>query len=366
MNTVFSASTAIRKSNFELLRIVAMFMIVVSHYVVHGIMSFNTEYLNENVPVINKLLVIAIGQWGSISVTLFFMLTGFFLCRSENAKCFRVLFQTMFYACFLFLVFIVRKFVWGGLMNSGIISLFSLILLPLSSNQWWFVTSYVLLIFMTPYINHFVGTMKKKKFAYVVLFSICIWQTFGFILSNFKANAYYDIQRAICFYLLGVFANLHIERPTRKRIWLLVAVLIWGISAFARYIFLCIPSENRICFALFGMGRILIRAWIEPLIAFCIFMFFYSIDIGSIKIINIISACTFGVYLIHECPFVRSILWNGLFNAYDSYFSPFFVLDIFLVSVVIFTFCILFDFLRLKILEPKVLNFIKLTKDLKT
>jgi len=355
-----------RKSNFELLRIVAMFMIVASHYVVHGIISFNPDYISEQVSMTNKLLVIAIGQGGNIAVTLFFMLTGFFLCRSENAKCLRVLLQTMFYACCLFLLAIICKFLRVSLINSNSISLFSLIFLPLSSNHWWFVTSYILLIFMTPYINRFVRNISKNKFACLVLFSICIWQTLGFIFNNYKVNSYYDIQRAICFYLLGAFTGLHIKRSSRKQIWFLTAIFIWGISAFARYIFLCIPTESRICFALFGAGRILIRAWIEPLIAFCIFMFFYGIDIVYNKIINTIAGCTFGVYLIHECFFVRNILWNGLFHAYDSYSSPFLILDIFLASIVIFTFCIFVDFLRLKLLEPRILSFIKSTKILET
>ena len=102
-----------RLSNFELMRMVAMFMIVASHYAVHGITAFNAGYLQESVPLINKFLVIGLGEGGSIGVALFFMLSGFFLCKKDNPHCIRIITQTFFYAIVLTSAFIVLK-LWGG------------------------------------------------------------------------------------------------------------------------------------------------------------------------------------------------------------------------------------------------------------
>lgn len=51
------------------------------------------------------------------------------------------------------------------------------------------------------------------------------------------------------------------------------------------------------------------------LIAVGMFGVFSMIQIGSIGWINYISSGTFGVYLIHDNPIVRQIIWSQVFHA---------------------------------------------------
>lgn len=46
---------------------------------------------------------------------------------------------------------------------------------------------------------------------------------------------------------------------------------------------------------------------VTPICAFGIFVWFASLDIGSIKWINVIAGTTFGVYLIHDADILRTL-----------------------------------------------------------
>lgn len=72
----------IRSSNFELLRIVAMFMIVLHHCTVHGVFSYwhnNTTFIHH----INNFLCSFLASGGKIGVTIFVLISGYFLCMQD-------------------------------------------------------------------------------------------------------------------------------------------------------------------------------------------------------------------------------------------------------------------------------------------
>ena len=78
-----------RESSFELLRIFAMFMIVAHHLSVHGVqqVSFDSRYLSyTNGSFFNQLFTCFLIPGGKVGVALFFMITGFFMCRKENSS----------------------------------------------------------------------------------------------------------------------------------------------------------------------------------------------------------------------------------------------------------------------------------------
>lgn len=71
-----------RNSNFELLRIVAMYLIVLHHCTVHGVFS----YVSDNIGMvehINNFLCIFLSSGGKIGVTLFVLISGYFLSLKE-------------------------------------------------------------------------------------------------------------------------------------------------------------------------------------------------------------------------------------------------------------------------------------------
>ena len=66
-----------RQSNFELLRIIAMLMIVAHHFVAKNAFNVDTEIIGFTA---NKLFLQFIGNHAFIGNNLFFMISAWFLC----------------------------------------------------------------------------------------------------------------------------------------------------------------------------------------------------------------------------------------------------------------------------------------------
>jgi hypothetical protein len=109
MEVVLETQIIRRKSNFELLRIIAMLMIVASHLGVHGVKHVlfpnlaNVAYNGGTFA--NKIFVSFCSTGGSIGVALFFMISGFFSCRKEKLSIKKISLQTAFYSIFLAVIF---------------------------------------------------------------------------------------------------------------------------------------------------------------------------------------------------------------------------------------------------------------------
>ena len=84
-----------RNSNIELLRLIAMLMILLSHSSVHG------GFPHENSAIMfNNFFLDAI-VLGNIGVDIFFLISGYFLCYQTTlnySALFRLLFQVLFYS----------------------------------------------------------------------------------------------------------------------------------------------------------------------------------------------------------------------------------------------------------------------------
>ena len=94
-----SAKMTTRSSNFELLRIISMLLIVASHYAYHGIWQFGTvnEGLWKTALFAKKLFTCFLEQ-GEVGVACFFMISGYFLIQKKSARLSRILVQTVLWS----------------------------------------------------------------------------------------------------------------------------------------------------------------------------------------------------------------------------------------------------------------------------
>lgn len=83
----------IRNSNIELLRIISMLFIVMSHYSVHG----NT--IPENLSFGINQVLLQISRVGGLGVAIFVMISGYYLSSSKFriSKIIQLEFQVLFY-----------------------------------------------------------------------------------------------------------------------------------------------------------------------------------------------------------------------------------------------------------------------------
>lgn len=136
----------IRSSNVEILRIVLMTMIVLWHFIVHGMgLSSGDDILLSNLSM-EHLYVLSILSY---HVNCFVFISGYFGIQLKRKKVLSFVEMTFFYSILSFLLLLILK---NGFYFYRYIHWNSLIyLLPISSNAWWFITNY---FFFNAYSTH--------------------------------------------------------------------------------------------------------------------------------------------------------------------------------------------------------------------
>ena len=143
-----------RMSNFELLRIICVILIIAHHYSVHGNWLDKVCGLTFNNAIIDFL---AIG--GKIGVSCYLLITGYFSVKStfNIKKIFKLVFEVLFYSIGIFIIF--------NLFNINILNIDSSIILksffPITYSLYWFITLYIILYIFSPYLNKLIFSLKK-------------------------------------------------------------------------------------------------------------------------------------------------------------------------------------------------------------
>lgn len=159
-----------RESNLELLRILAMLLIVLGHYVYWGIGDLKTDSF------INDLIFNFLVLGGKIGVNIFVFISSWFLVDSKfNLKKIIDLFLKVKIYAFIFLIIAILLKESLSL-KKIIISLF-----PIIFKNYWFITCYMMLYIIFPYLNIMLYRITKnelKSLLMVLLLIFCFLQTF--------------------------------------------------------------------------------------------------------------------------------------------------------------------------------------------
>lgn len=198
-------------------------------------------------------------------------------------------------------------------------------------------------------------------------FLLFIW-AFYYTVGLAIGDVYLSIVRAVFFYLLGAFIKMHCSKKISKISFTVYAVLcvgLWAVMSFlfynSYYIYELKDLFHKKSFfkqiVIFGF-KALNTTVALPCFAFCFFRIFENLNIGTRLWINKIASATFGVYLIHDSEFFRTLVWKNIFDVSSVQFkSEYFVLIAVCDVFVIFALCCLIDFLRQKFAEPRYLRF---------
>lgn len=346
-------TSSIRKSNFELLRLLAILFVVASH--LFQLVPENSSY-NSFVTVFSYSAFP--GSW--IGVNLFFILTGYFLIdsnRSQYKKLFSLLIQV--YECFVIsaLVFLVAKY--SGIANVSrfnikkILGLFAKnCIYPLTSVNYWYVTTYFILMLLTPILNGFLRKFSNKSLIVFLIFSGVFW----YLVSNVFSFRYAHIQRAVFFYSLGVYLKKSSKDKNFGLIciaYFLIALFLYFCSVMCYYKFMTIQNDSFRNEVIRKSLDVLNLGVFVPLICILFFRFFERLPVSFNKTINVLAGTTFSIYILHCNPLFQSVILDliPLMNRYDSIYYPVMnLLGVILVTLI----CSLFDIAR-KVLHEKLL-----------
>lgn len=328
----------IRQSNFELLRILAMFLIVAHHYCVHGNWGFTPGFE------INKFYVQSISIGGKLGVNIFILITGYFSCKSSfkwNGVISSIS-KAWFYSILFLVVFYIAS---PSLVTTNI---FIRNLLPFG---YWFVTTYVLLLIVSPFINAALKKIKKERqLQFLILFSIIA------ITPMLNSPIGY-LSFFVYLYCIGAYIRNFLDNEKIKTTYLSATIIV--------NVFLILLSIATLDFLssinkAFDHPLYFIKSE-SPLViilSIAIFLYFKQINIGRIKSINLVSSAMFGVYLIHDNELVRTYLWQDLLNNKNHLYTDVYIHSIIsILSVFILSFSI--ELIKNKFLNSLRINYIQ-------
>lgn len=344
-----------RSSNIELLRIFAVYFVVVHHIILHYILhNFSSDYCSLwlESSISNRFVSSVLYSMGGVGVLLFFMITGYFLAeKTESGSIKKVFLAVVFYA----LLGAFLLFAKGLISNTGIDKMHFVkqLLFPVSSGIWWFPLSYIIIVVVAPILNKMTVSLSKKGFVIVLLF-IATWWSFG---ANVIEAPFTRLQDALFYYLCGVFYKRFLKPENmRISIYFMVMLLFFTLLGGAYFLYFTfqfsgIRKESYLSY-------FFILVFLKPIVAFLLFSIFLKSKVQS-KCINFIASTTFGVYLCHENWYGEYLFSHILFNFDKMFLSNLFPLYILCSGVVMFLICMGVDCIRRFCFEPcaiKIVN----------
>ena len=139
-----------RNSSIELLRIIFMLLIMTIHVYAHGSeLIYKWIYsLGGNINTAWNLSIFSIGILG---VTGFMFISGYYGIHTKKKGVLHILIITFFYALVLGIPF--DKLNLGGLIS-----------IVFGFDMWWFVSCYVFLMLLAPFIEEGINKLSKRQF----------------------------------------------------------------------------------------------------------------------------------------------------------------------------------------------------------
>lgn len=365
----------VRESNFELMRIISMFFIVIYHFlVVSGgqLINHTTGFTQMFCELLSLLIIVHVNS--------FVLISGYFQYNKKTSlkKVTNLITMALFYSIVIALIFDIT-----GLANTtflGFIKVFS----PIEFPNLWFLIMYIALYLLAPYLNILIEKLnqtehRKLLILLFIMFSIIPLLTY----QNTFSNDGFTIIHFIFLYLLGAYLkkypisqNIHFKNYSSKKktiifstLFLILGFINFLLFFFSKTILEMNPGEfiTYVCNAI-KEGCYLYSNPIIIVQSICYFLIFENFNIKS-NIINYISSSLFATYIITENTYILPNLYGWVGINTGKVFNGFGIVGkMFLWAIIIFVSCIIIECIRKEVINifKKIKNHKKKEKSLKT
>ncbi len=297
-----------RNSAVELLKIIGMFLIVLSH-VAHTL-GHTPDYLSEyNNVVYNlslatadfKAVILRIFLYfGNLGNAIFFVCSSWFLCELNKAKKEKV--AQIIVDAWLISMIIVSCYLLSPEKISTVLIIKSFFPTIFQNN--WYISCYILFYLVVPFLNQILDSLERKRYLKINIVLLGIYFIIGFVLpDSFQANNLIEffVIHTYIFYMKKYMRNLFKHRKTNLFILLTSLLILLTIIISLNYIGLHMPMIQDKMMKFSNMQNPFII-----LIAFSSLMIALNNEFYN-SFINKISSLSLLIYILHE---------NIIFSAY--------------------------------------------------
>ncbi len=322
-----------RNSNFELLRILATFMIIVLHYN-NGGMGGALSFVSKNN--VNYYFIRFIESACIISCNVFVLITGYFMNNKEKiriAKVIHLVYLMMFYGIIISLFYIIFN------INNINIHLLKSIIFSIIDR--WFVIIYIILYLLIPFINKIIHHINKRQYKILLLILIIffyIWPTF--LSKTTIKDSGYGIINFVTLYLIGAYIKIYCDNNKSIK------------KSILTY-FLCTVVTT--IFYLFATRAIAYNSIFNLISAISLFETFKSINIKNNKYINNLASFTFSTYIIHENPLITKTIYQNFFHTNYYWDNKYLIFHLIITCICIYIICVVIEQIR-RILMKKIID----------
>lgn len=301
--SVLRGGAKTRHSGVELLRIIAMILVMIVHadFFSLGIPTIENLY-NAPVPTVTRFLIQSLSI---CCVNVFVLISGYFGIRPKLKGLVSFVYQILFFFCLIYVVCIIIGI--SGIRPYGFLQ--CLCLTPAN----WFVKAYLLLYIISPVLNSFVDMQNRTLHKHVLIGFYIIQTIYGCMFAaSFFENGYGTLS-FIGLYLLGRYINIY--HPTFSNLRLRYDLAIY---------FICAGVITLLAVGLLKIGKnpdYILYTYINPLViieSLALILSFTKLSFKS-KITNWIASSAFAVYLLHANPNLLKEFYAGTIKLiYDA------------------------------------------------
>lgn len=279
-----------RESNIELLRILAMFLVMAVH--VNDVALGHVTSQQVNTDVLSSSFRLIMEALAVVCVDVFVLISGWFGIRPSGKGLAKFVFQ-----CCFFYVLLSTCFLITGAMSCAD---FGKTLIQPN----WFIIAYIGLYLLSPILNIFIERTPRKL---IVTVTACVWAWllyFGWIGGVTEFVNGYSTIALVGLYLVGRCLRLYQAQITAisKTRYLLIYIMCAVVSAG-----ICFCSLKYDVFTWLIPYKT--RSYISPIVvieSIALLLLFAKVKLSS-PLINKLAAGAFGVYLLHLHPVVFPI-----------------------------------------------------------
>lgn len=319
---------SIRLSNIELLRILSMLFIMISH----ACMGLNIDVFSKNNIENHAFMTFVISWIKSImcgGVDIFVLISGWFGIRFTKGGLFSFLFQV----CFPLLI-IVIFFIGTGLESMS--SKFFLATLGIY-NGYWFVMAYLGLYILSPVFNAFIEKCSKRQFEILLICLYGFQCYYSWLTGYVDLFGGYSITLLCILYLTGRYVRLYSPKMLYK-----YSHYIFIISTFIMAVVVVIS------YYYWQHAARMLRYDNPLLILACVSLIVTASKYSFIdKKINWLATGSFAVYIVHFHPFVFKYYKQGVHMISENSSEWLFAASLLVFCIICYIIITLFDRVRI-------------------